>query len=193
MEQQLYQWSRNIKKQAHKGLQYLDQANDCIKDNTDQQKNKLKVLINQNLGKGKRMDFLILLKKWIEEVLTFKYLLIDVQSFKSILAELAQIRNVKLDCNHLEQSTQKKMLQDIPIPQSFTCVISYEIMNEPILFNTGQTYEKNATLNKLNRMRANHSINARLNLQLLQGINELKKYGWIGIEQEEDYKEIKFE
>ncbi|CAD8210244.1 unnamed protein product [Paramecium octaurelia] len=184
--------SEQIIKQAHRGLQYLDQAYAYIKDNTDQQKNKLKVLINQNLGKGKRMVFLI--AKEMDRR--------NVQSLKGILAELAQIRNIKLDWNYLEKQTQKKILQDLPIPQSFTCVISYEIMNEPILFNTGQTYEKNAIFQQITQNGCTDPITreqiipqtARLNLQLLQGINELKKkYGWIGIEQEEDYKEIKFE
>ncbi|CAD8210903.1 unnamed protein product [Paramecium pentaurelia] len=186
------QISEQLIKQAHRGLQYLDQAYEYIKDNADQQKNKLKVLINQNLGKGKRMVFLIAQEMDRR----------NIQSLKSILAELAQSRKVKLDWNYLEKQTQKKMLQEIPIPQSFICVISYEIMNEPILFNTGQTYEKNGIFQQFTQNGCTDPITreqiipqtARLNLQLLLGISELKKkYGWIGIEQEEDYKAIKFE
>ncbi|CAD8122120.1 unnamed protein product [Paramecium sonneborni] len=184
--------SEQLIKQAHSGLKYLEQAYEYIKDNNDQQKNKLKVLIHQNLGKGKRMVFLIAQEMDRR----------NVASLKSVLASIAQRKNVKLNWNYIDKQTQTKVLQDIPIPQAFNCVISYEIMNEPILFNTGQTYEKNGIFQQFTSNGCTDPITreqiipqtARLNLQLLQGINELKqKYGWIGIEQEEDYKAIKFE
>ncbi|CAD8124481.1 unnamed protein product [Paramecium sonneborni] len=171
---------------------YHLQTYEFIKDNNDKSKDKLKILIHQNLGKGKKMVFLIAQEMDRR----------NVQSLRSVLADIAQRRNVKLDWNYLEKQTQIKILQDIPIPQPFTCVISYEIMNEPILFNTGQTYEKNGIFQQFTSNGGADPITreqiipqtARLNLQLLQGINELKKkYEWIGIEQEVDYKAIKFE
>ncbi|CAD8123446.1 unnamed protein product [Paramecium sonneborni] len=182
--------SDSLIKQAQLGIKELEYASEQIQLNQNQQQNKLKVLINQNLAKGKRMIYLI--RQEIDKK--------NVQFLKQTLKDIANRQHHRLDWNQIEQNIQKKT--DIILPEYFVCPITYEIMYEPILLNSGLTYDKNSIQKQFKQngyfdpitRESIDPLGLIQNIQLQQGIQEIQsQYGWVGIENENDYKAIKFE
>ncbi|CAD8207617.1 unnamed protein product [Paramecium pentaurelia] len=182
--------SEALIKQAQLGIEELEKAFEQVKQNKNEQKNKLKVLINQNLAKGKRMIYLI--RQEIDKR--------NILSLKQTLTDIAHRQHHHLDWNQIDQIIHKKI--EIILPECFVCPITYEIMNEPTLINSGLTYDKHSIQQqfKLNgyfdpMTRENiDPLGLIQNIQLQQGIQQIQQqYGWVGIENEKDYKAIKFE
>ncbi|CAD8196417.1 unnamed protein product [Paramecium octaurelia] len=182
--------SEALIKQALLGIEELEKASDQVKQNKNEQKNKLKVLINQNLAKGKRMIYLI--RQEIDKR--------NILSLKQTLKDIAHRQHQQLDWNLIEQNIHKKT--EIILPEYFLCPITYEIMDEPTLLNSGLTYDKisiqqqfkqNGYVDPITRENID-PMGLIQNIQLQNGIQQIQQqYGWIGIENERDYKAIKFE
>ncbi|CAD8191682.1 unnamed protein product [Paramecium pentaurelia] len=182
--------TESLIKQAQLGIKELESAQDQVKISKNEQKNKLRVLINQNLAKGKRMIYLI--RQEIDKR--------NIQSLKQTLLDISHRQQLQLDWNLIEQNIKRKI--EIQMPEYFVCPILFEIMEEPILLNSGLSYDKssiqqqfrqNGYIDPLTRQSID-PLSLIENIQLRNGIIEIKReYGWIGIEHEKDYKAIRFE
>ncbi|CAD8094428.1 unnamed protein product [Paramecium primaurelia] len=176
--------------QAQLGIKELECASEQVKLNKNEQKNKLKVLINQNLSKGKRMIYLI--RQEVDKR--------NILSLKQTLKDIAHRQHHQLDWHLIEKNIHKKM--EIILPEYFQCPITNEIMDEPTLLNSGLTYDKfsihqqfkqNGYVDPITRENID-PLGLIQNIQLQQGIQEIQtQYGWVGVENEKDYKAIKFE
>ncbi|CAD8121055.1 unnamed protein product [Paramecium sonneborni] len=182
--------SETLIKQAQLGIKELECAFELVKFNQNQQKNKLKVLINQNLAKGKKMIYLI--RSEINKK--------NILSLKQTLTDIAHRQHHHLNWNQIELNIDNKI--DIILPEYFVCPITYEIMDEPILLNSGLTYDKNSIQKHFKQngyfdpitRESIDPLGLIQNIQLQQGIQGIQsQYGWVGIENENDYKAIKFE
>ncbi|CAD8074262.1 unnamed protein product [Paramecium primaurelia] len=176
--------------QAQQGIKELESAQELVKISKKEQKNKLSVLINQNLAKGKRMMYLI--RQEIDKK--------NIQTLKQTLLDISHRQQQKLDWSAIEQNIQKQ--RDIQMPEYFVCPILFEMIEEPILLNSGLTYDKSSIQQQFKQNGYIDPITRELidplglieNIQLAIGISQIKReYGWIGIENEKDYKAIRFE
>ncbi|CAD8102459.1 unnamed protein product [Paramecium sonneborni] len=182
--------TESLIKQAQLGIQELECAMEQVNISKNEQKNKLKVLINQNIAKGKRMIYLI--RQEIDKR--------NIQSLKQTISDISHRQQLLVDWNTIEQNIKKKT--DISMPDYFVCPILFEIMEEPILLNSGLSYDKQSIQQQFKQNGYIDPITREFidplrmieNIQLAKGISEIKnRYGWIGIENEKDYKAIRFE